>query len=135
MDSQSHYSYISENLKPMKHFKSVHYSDKNRFEFIYDEATAEEIGTEIEKRLSSDRYIIKEGEIGDRTYTKGNRILRLMLGAFYKYYEFNVDVKPREDNTIVAAIRATSSGVSGGLVGVNQVKKELKRLETVLQDI
>ena len=119
----------------MKHFKSVHFSDKNRFEFIYENATAEEIGTAIEKTLSNDRYIIKEGPIGDRTYTKGNRILRLMLGAFYKYFEFNVDVKDQDDKTVIAAIRKSSSGVSGGLIGVNQVNKELKRLETVLQDI
>ncbi|MFK7784446.1 MAG: hypothetical protein AB8B56_04975 [Crocinitomicaceae bacterium] len=119
----------------MEHFKSVHFSDKNRFEFIYENATAEEIGVAIEKKLSADRYIIKTGELGDRTYVKGNRVLRLMLGAFYKYFEFNVDVKPHEDNTVVAAVRKSSSGVSGGLIGVNQVKKEMKRLETVLQNI
>jgi hypothetical protein len=119
----------------MKHFQSVHFSDKNRFEFIYENATADEIGIAIEKALSTDRYIIKEGALGDRTYTKGNRILRLMLGAFYKYFEFNVDVKERDDKTVIAAIRKSSSGVSGGLVGVNQVNKELKRLETVFQEI
>jgi hypothetical protein len=119
----------------MKHFKSVHFSDNNRFEFIYENATAEEIGMELEKKLSSDGYIIKDGPLGDRNYTKGNRVLRLMLGAFYKYFNFNVDVKDREDNTVIAAVRTSSSGVSGGLIGVNQVKKELRRLETVFQDI
>lgn len=119
----------------MKHFKSVHYSDKNRFEFIYENSTAEEIGIAIEKALSMDKYIIKEGQLGDRTYSKGNRVLRLMLGAFYKYFEFNVDVKERKDKTIIAAIRKSSSGVSGGLIGVSQMSKEMKRLEGVLQDI
>ena len=119
----------------MKHFKSVQFSDNNRFEYIYENASVEEIGLEIEKKLHNDRYIVKVGEIGDRTYSKGNRVLRLMLGAFYKYFEFNVDVKEKDDKTVVAAIRKTSSGVSGGLIGVNQVKKELQRLENVLQDI
>ncbi|MDG1332310.1 MAG: hypothetical protein P8P74_08260 [Crocinitomicaceae bacterium] len=119
----------------MTHFKSVQFSDNNRFEHIYENATAEEIGTAIEKALSQDRYIIKSGNLGDRNYTKGNRVLRLMLGAFYKYFEFNVDVKEQDDKTVMAAIRKTSTGMSGGLIGVNQVKKELKRLETVLQNI
>lgn len=119
----------------MKHFKSVQFSDKNRFEFIYENATVEEIGIAIEKTLSTDRYIIKEGALGDRTYTKGNRVLRLMLGAFYKYFEFNVDVKEQEDKTVMAAIRKSSTGVSGGMIGINQVNKELKRLESTLQNL
>ena len=119
----------------MTHFKSVHFSDNNRFEFIYENATVEEIALAVEKALSADRYIIKEGPLGDRTYSKGNRVLRLLLGAFYKYFEFNIDVKKREDETVIVAVRKTSSGVSGGLVGVSQVKKELHRLEGVLQGI
>jgi len=119
----------------MTHFKSVHFSDNNRFELIYENGTVEEIATAIEKKLSLDGYIIKEGPLGDRNYTKGNRVLRLLLGAFYKYFEFNVDVKEREDKTVIAAIRKNSSGMSGGLIGVNQVKKELKRLETEFQTI
>ena len=119
----------------MAHFKSIESSDSKAIEIIYGDCTVESMAQVVEDSFNRDGYMIKTGELGNRTYSKGNRIVRLLLGAFYKYFEFHVGVHPAGENTVKVSLTKTSSGMSGGVIGVNQVKKELARLQMVLQGL
>lgn len=119
----------------MKHFKTAQPNDGSLFEAVYTDCSADTISKAIEDSFTMDGYSLKSGSLGDRTYVKGNRVARILLGAFYKYFEFHVGVKELEDNSVKVAVRKTTSGMSGGIIGVNQVKKELTRIETVITQI
>lgn len=119
----------------MKHFQSIQARDKSAFDALYTGATQEEIGQQIESLFAREGYSIKSGEIGNRTYVKGNRVLRLLLGAFYKYFEFHVGIRNADENNVVASITKTTSGMSGGVIGMSQVKTELIRLESVMSEV
>lgn len=119
----------------MGHFKTVASSNGSSFEIIYENSTPESIATAIENSFQANGYSIKSGDLGNRTYVKGNRVARLLLGAFYKYFEFRVGTNELSDDLVKATVTKTSSGMSGGVIGVNQVKKELARLETVFKEL
>lgn len=119
----------------MKLFQSIQSRDKSSFEALYTGASLEEIAQQLESLFAREGYSIKTGELGNRTYVKGNRVLRLLLGAFYKYFEFHVGIRNADANNVIAAITKTTSGMSGGVIGVTQVKNELLRLESVVSEI
>jgi len=113
----------------MKHFKSVEFSDGNSFEIIYENCTAKPLADLLHDSIMADGYSVDSGMLGNRTYVKGNRIARLLLGAFYKYFKFHVKMKTLDDKTVHVTVNKATTGMSGGVIGVNQVKKELKRLQ------
>lgn len=119
----------------MAHFKSVETSDSSSFEIIYQNCTPESIAAAIENSFQRDGYSIKSGELGNRTYVKGNRVARLLLGAFYKYFEFHIRTTNLSDGLVKMIVTKTTSGMSGGAIGVQQVKKELARLKTVFMEV
>jgi hypothetical protein len=80
-------------------------------------------------------YKLKNGQPGNGEYEKGNRIMRLLFGAFVKYFKFFVKLKQAEDQSIELLVTKTSSGFSGGLIGIGQVKKELNRLSEILSQV
>ena len=113
----------------MGHYKNTLSSTGSLFSIAYDGISAQDLALAIDTSFKSDGYSVKTGELGNRTYVKGNRVARLLLGAFYKYFEFHVGIIDLGDNQADVTVRKTTSGMSGGLIGVSQVKKELTRLE------
>jgi len=59
---------------------------------------------------------------------KGSYALRLFLGAFSKYYRFIIFPRTSADGHLQFCLQKDSSGFSGGIIGINQVNKELDRL-------
>lgn len=102
---------------------------------VYSGINATDLGMAVSQMLTSSGYSIKEGKPGDAVYEKGNRILRLLLGAFVKYFKFGVRVEEGGDGTLKVRVHKLTSGMSGGLIGIGQVKSELKRLADILQAI
>lgn len=86
---------------------------------------------ELENKLNlfftSEGYRVKSAEGEIRTYEKGNRTLRILFGAFVKYHKQSVTIKNQGDLFSLMLLR-DSTGMSGGLIGMNQVKKEFARL-------
>lgn len=116
----------------MAHYKNTASSTSGLFEIVYGDCTSQNIANAIDDSFIADGYSVKTGDLGNRTYVKGNRVARLLLGAFYKYFEFHVGITDLDNSQVQATVRKTSSGMSGGLIGVNQVKKELARIESKL---
>jgi hypothetical protein len=86
---------------------------------------------ELENKLNlffiSEGYTLKSGGEDIFTYTKGNRVMRLLFGAFVKYHKQSVTIK-NEGAAFSLMLHKDSTGMSGGLIGMNQVKKEFARL-------
>ncbi len=113
----------------MAHYQNTLSSTGSLFEIAYDGITAEELSKTIDTLFKADGYSAKTGDLGNRTYVKGNRVTRILFGAFSKYFEFHVGITDLGENHVHAIVRKTSTGMSGGVIGVNQVKNELKRIE------
>jgi hypothetical protein len=101
--------------------------NKNQVVYNMTGCTRDELLNKLNLFFTSEGYKQKSVE-GDTTYyTKGNRVLRLLFGAFVKYHKQSVNVK-QEGDLFSVMLHKDSSGISGGLIGVNQVKKEFARL-------
>jgi lactate dehydrogenase-like 2-hydroxyacid dehydrogenase len=100
---------------------------KDRVIYNMTNCTREELDNKINLFFTSEGYTPKEKSADLHTYTKGNRVLRLLLGAFVKYHKQSVAIRQEGDQFSVM-LNKESSGMSGGLIGMNQVKKEFARL-------
>ena len=88
---------------------------------------------EVSGKLKSNGYKIVEGGGVNAVYEKGSRVMRILFGAFVKYFKFAAQIKQVDSDTVELKIIKHSSGFSGGLIGIGQVKKELKRLAGIMQ--
>lgn len=118
----------------MKHFVKNHHFSKNEFIHTYSGINEDDLSSKAMDLLISLGYKVKEENLGLITYEKGNRVLRIILGAFYKYFKFEVSAEEVKECTRLT-IRTETSGMSGGLIGMNQVKKEVIRLGNLFQKI
>lgn len=100
---------------------------KDRIIYNITGCTKEELDNKLNLFFTSEGYTLKSAEGETHTYTKGNRVLRLLFGAFVKYHKQSVSVK-NEGALYSVMLHKDSSGMSGGLIGMNQVKKEFARL-------
>lgn len=119
----------------MPHFVNNELNDGATVVNVYSGISAQDLAMKVSHLLSSKGYSIKEGNPGDAVYEKGNRVFRILFGAFYKYFKFGVRVEDGGNGTMKVRVHKLTSGMSGGLIGVGQVKSELKRLATELAAI
>ena len=100
---------------------------KDRVIYNITGCTAEELDNKLNLFFSSEGYKLKSTEGEVKTYEKGNRVMRILFGAFVKYNKQAVTIKHQGD-LFSLLLQKDSSGMSGGLIGMNQVKKEFARL-------
>lgn len=89
--------------------------------------TQEELDNKLNHFFSSEGYKPKSSTAETKTFEKGNRVLRILFGAFVKYHKQSVMIK-EEGGLFSVMLHRDSSGMSGGLIGMRQVKKEFERL-------
>lgn len=119
----------------MKHFKHNEAAKPDFFINVYGGISKNEFDKHVNDLLLKDGYILNEGTTGEGVYTKGNRAMRILFGAFVKYYKFNIKTESSSEDEVKLTVVKSSSGMSGGVIGVNQVKKELIRLADVFTAI
>ena len=100
---------------------------KDRVIYNMTGCAKDELDNKLNLFFTSEGYTLKSAEGETNTYTKGNRVLRLLFGAFVKYHKQSVIVK-NEGELYSVMLHKDSTGMSGGLIGMNQVKKEFTRL-------
>ena len=100
---------------------------KDRVIYNITGCTAEELDNKINLFFASEGYKLKSSVGEVRTYEKGNRAMRIIFGAFSKYNKQSVTIK-HEGDLFSVMLHKDSTGMSGGLIGMNQVKKEFARL-------
>jgi hypothetical protein len=119
----------------MKNFIKNESTSKENFIHVYSGISKDELDKKIDKQLLSSGYRMTDGKLGNATYVKGNRTLRILFGAFVKYFKFIVVSTSNNSDEVKVEVKRATSGMSGGLIGVGQVKNELKRLAQVLQTL
>lgn len=115
----------------MGYFKGVELSSSERFIYIYSGLPIVELERLIDSIMTSGEYKNK----GNMTYELGNRTKRILLGAMHKYFKFDIKIDLINPTDIRVEVRKSSSGMSGGLIGMNQVKTEMIRLNNLFQSI
>ncbi len=100
---------------------------KDRVIYNITGATRDELDNKLNLFFSSEGYKLKSAAGETRTYEKGNRTMRILFGAFVKYNKQSVTIKS-EGDLFSLQLHRDSTGISGGLIGMNQVKKEFERL-------
>lgn len=74
-------------------------------------------------------------DMGNNIYEKGNGILRLLLGGFYQYYKIQIVLQYFDNGHVRVAINKRVSGFSGGIIGINQMKKELNAIKHIVMSL
>jgi hypothetical protein len=100
---------------------------KDRVIYNITGCTKEELDNKLNLFFTSEGYKLKSTNSEVRTYEKGNRVMRILFGAFVKYHKQAVTIK-HDGSLFSLLLQKDSSGMSGGLIGMNQVKKEFARL-------
>jgi len=118
----------------MKHFVTNESTSNENFTHVYSGISKGDLDKKIDKLFLSSGYKMKEGQVGKASYVKGNRVLRILFGAFVKYFKFHIETTKNSDAVKVTVGKETS-GMSGGVIGINQVKKELKHLASLLETL
>lgn len=116
----------------MAHYAYSLESSKELLSLSYKDIELEAMQSTVHDWFTKRGYRLKSGDSEKGTYVKGNRVLRILLGAFYKYFLFDVSVFEAQEEIRVEVKRETT-GMSGGLVGMNQVKKELEAIDQALK--
>lgn len=106
---------------------------KDRIVYNMTGCTKKELDNKLNLFFTSQGYKIKKSEGESTTYEKGNRVMRILFGSFVKYHKQTVTVK-NEGELFSVMLHRDSSGISGGLIGMNQVKKEFSRLGDVFRE-
>jgi hypothetical protein len=97
--------------------------------FVLSATTGEKVLHTADNILTELGYTVKESYNNGKSYSKGSRVLRMLLGAFYKYNQVSANIAV-SDHAITLTVNNESSGISGGLIGMNQGKKEFNTIVT-----
>lgn len=115
----------------MGYFSGVTLNSSETFVFNYSGISQADLEKAIDNLMTSAKY----KHLGGGLYERGSHMMRLLLGAFHKYFKFQVSVDASDPNNIKVGVRKANSGMSGGLIGMNQVKTELANLNRLFQRI
>lgn len=119
----------------MTHFKDSIEVNKTGFNYLYTDISKNDLEKKFRTLFTSNGYSCLSNTGSDSMYEKGSRVMRILLGAFIKYFKFRVIITSTSENEHTVKLIKETSGMSGGVIGINQVKKELDRLSRLFQNI
>lgn len=117
----------------MPYFHSIELQDKNSLVLIYEGTNETDVGASLDELFKVSGYTLKSGAASFGSYEKGNRTMRILLGAFVKYYKFQTEIGMNDNEQVRVTITKATSGMSGGAIGVGQVKTEFERIAKALK--
>lgn len=123
------------NKKNMGYFQKNKLMTDQLFVHEYAGVSKEELKTRIHEYMISAGYRLLVGSPGEGHYEKGNKTMRILFGAFSKYFKFYMQINEETDQTITVSLGTQTTGMSGGLIGMKQVKDELKKMAATFQNI
>ena len=102
---------------------------------IYDGISETELFDKVSYLLINQGY--RKLGIGNKhvLFEKGNYTRRILFGAFFKYYKMSVTTTTNEEGELLLIIKNAVSGITGGLIGIKQVKKEFELISELLKKI
>jgi hypothetical protein len=92
------------------------------------DCTKEELDNKLNLFFTSERFVRKSDTGTEKIFQRGNKIARILLGVFVKYFKVAVSVKSEGQLFSVRFKRDMNLALSGGLVGMAASRKEFARL-------
>lgn len=115
----------------MVYFKNAELDTGDGFIYIYSGIQQLELEKLLDAVMTQNEY----RHLGQGVYEKGNRTMRLLFGGFCKYYKFKLSIDSSDIENIKVRVLSYSSGLSGGLLGLNKVKRETNFLRELFKTI
>ncbi len=105
---------------------------KDKATYLFKSMGPDELGVKVKEYLSKSKYKLESGTPVNGVYGKGSKVLRVLFGAFVKRFEWQVTIAKHEDKTGLVFTKL-AKGYVGGVIGVQQVKKEYQRITETLK--
>lgn len=112
----------------MKHFVKTETNDGTNVVCSFEGIGAKELASLVDRQMKMSGYAHLQGEPMDALYEKGNRVKRIFLGVFHRYFKMGVRIDDNDEALLRVRIHKFSPDVAGGLIGQRQVKRELNTL-------
>ena len=90
--------------------------------------TREALESRLALFFASENLVLKSDTPNEKTYGRGNKILRIVLGIFVKYFKITVSIRQQNDMFSVRLLRNINFIMSGGLIGIKSSRKEFTRI-------
>lgn len=113
------YSLIKSDLKPI--------ITKSQGTFRFAALTVDVLAEKFEAFLVNKGYKLEAGTKIDGRYGKGNKILRLLFGAFVKRFAWQITITNDFGITELTFYKE-AKGYAGGIIGVSQVNNEFNSI-------
>jgi len=101
--------------------------DKNRAVFTFERVSAAELAKNVNDIFIEKSYKLEQGSTEGGKYGKGNQVLRILFGAFAKRFCWETKIESNSTHTRFIFTK-DAKGYAGGIIGVNQVNNEYKRM-------
>jgi hypothetical protein len=118
----------------MKQFTIIESSSKEGFVYLYSGKSKDELAKKTKQIFINSGYQTVSEVLKNATYEKGNRMMRILFGAFSKYFKFKIEIKETENDGLSLQLKRATTGMSGGVIGMKQVTKEIERLSALFQE-
>ncbi|WP_346883933.1 hypothetical protein [uncultured Algibacter sp.] len=116
-------------------FSANTFTTNKEFTHCYKDISEDELANQVNTILVSKGYSLISGTNTHGVYERGNRVMRILFGAFIKYFKCHVNTKTNGDNETQVTLTTATSGMSGGLVGMSQVKNEILGLSEAFKTL
>lgn len=93
-----------------------------------------DLANKVHEFFMSRNYKLKSGSPESGLYEHGNYVMRILFGAFVRYFKFQTFVIPQGEQTVVR-VQKGHSGMSGGVIGMAKLNKELKRIADEMEGL
>ena len=88
----------------------------------------EELENKLNLFFTSENLQLKSDKPEEKVYIRGNKTLRVIFGAFVKYFKIVVSIRQQGDLFSVRLLRDMNLVMSGGLIGIKPSRKEFARI-------
>ncbi len=96
--------------------------------------SAAQMAGKVNEFFISRNYKLKSGLPENGVYEYGNYTMRILFGAFVKYFKVNTMVS-QSGEQVTISVQKGHTGMSGGLIGMAKLNKELKRIGEAMEGL
>jgi hypothetical protein len=94
----------------------------------------EELENKLNLFFASENLPLKADKGDEKVYQKGNKLLRIIFGAFVKYFKVVVTIRKQDNFFSVRLLRDMSLVVSGGLIGIKKSREKFAALSEAFKN-
>ncbi len=119
----------------MAQFKIIHFQEvNNKIQYVFENCHAEQIANAVGGFMHQQGYRLEEGNPMNGVYGIGNKVMRILFGAFVKRFAFQVYITQNGPNAQMEFGKGMS-GFSGGVIGIAKLNTEFKRLAALFHQL